>query len=268
MENKILICEGNFSATLAAVRSFGRHNLKVVVADSTSLSISKFSKYIYQSVKCPNVRYEENFISWIVNSAKKGIFDIFFPTSDLLMWYTLKYKKVFNKYMKIKIPNKKSLEIALFKDLTYKYCQKFNVPYPTSFYPHSKDDITEFAGRIKYPVLVKHRTHTCLNNKRKGYILWYKSLTEKVIPLKNPKVNVDRIYCDLTSDFINFPSQLFLRKNSINIIKEYFTTLPNARSFAVFDLDDILPFFINVLIEFKDVFLHPRGFVRNTIKGE
>lgn len=410
MKNKILVCEGNFSATLAAVRSFGRHGLRVVVADNISMPMSKFSKYTFQSVKCPDVRDEKNFISWILKSAGKGNFDVFFPTSDVLMWYTLKYNETLRRYMKIKIPYKKALEIALFKDLTYKYCKKFKIPAPTTYYPHSKHELIELAGNIKYPVLIKHRTHACLNNDRKGYVvwnkkellktyelsklsdldldqkykyvtwpivqefihntmnevynvsgfsndrfdivcitsdkkirqrptkigvgvcvmnffdeelielasrfikkiqyngifsiefirdekenlfklidfnprahafmqldidkgmdvpwLWYESITKNVIPFKNPKINVDRYYCNLTSDFINFPSQLLIRKNKINTMVEYLKTWSRARSFADLDLYDISPFFINMLTEFKDVFLHPRAFIRNTIKGE
>jgi len=409
---KILLCNSDYECTLASARSFGKKGLYVIVAYNTKLSITNYSKYVAEIVPCPEINKEHEFVSWLLTNAKNHKFDVFFPTSDILVWYTLKYRDELSKYIKIKLPSEKALESVLLKDVTYKMCMKWNVPTPLSVFPKSKEELKKLSKKIKYPVVIKPKTHVCLIANKKGVVifskekflklyklnrlkyskdkivakypyicwpivqeyipkvyeniylvsgfvnddnrivaitsdkkvrqrptiigigvyvenyydkelidlairfirgikytgifaiefikdqrdgkyklidfnprthhfiqleidkgidlpnLWYGSLYHKVKPKRNIYVNKDIRFIQLFSDLINMPGQIFLRKEKIKNVIRYFNSLIRARSFAVFDRTDLKPFFIDIIIQLKQILRHPRGYIRSIFKGE
>ena len=165
---KVLVCNGTFMSTMGVVRSLGRKGVYVIVADPSSLALCKYSKYCQKKVKCPDPENEPLFIKWLLLKAKKGEFDIFFPTSDLLMWYAYKFKRILNRYVELNIPSKESLKIALFKDLTYQACVSFGMDTPKSFFPESFEEVKRLSREISYPIIIKPRTHVLIVNDRKA----------------------------------------------------------------------------------------------------
>ena len=152
---KVLITDGNFKHTLAAVRSLGKRGIDVTVLSDLRLSISFYSKYCEDYIIVPNPKKDARFSNCVLDIAKEGDYDVLLPISFSSVFQISKIKEKMEKYLKVPIADRKSIEVAGNKDQTTKFAEKIGIPVPKTFYPHNIEEVHDLSKNIEYPVVVK-----------------------------------------------------------------------------------------------------------------
>lgn len=91
---KVLITDGGYKHTLAAVRSLGEKRIDVIVASDHKKSISFYSKYCKRHYLYSNQKNELEFISDILKIIKKENCDVLLPIGYKSCKVVSKYKQI------------------------------------------------------------------------------------------------------------------------------------------------------------------------------
>ena len=151
----ILVTDGQMRQTLAVIRSLGKKGIKVMVGDSERISMGFFSKYTYKHIIYPDpVENEKAFVKFVLNTVKTEEIEMIIPIRDKCLIPLSKYKKEFEKYTKIPIPDYGLVMKARDKGETLRIAEKIGIPTPKTYYPNSIDDLVKIT---EYPVIIKPR---------------------------------------------------------------------------------------------------------------
>lgn len=86
--------------------------------------------------------------------------------------------------------------------------------------------------------------------------------------LKDEVIVGNRVYVHLISDILYMPGNILHAPNKLKSIKDIFRTYFGPKKFAVFSLDDPMPFIIDVIMSLRNKIKHPLFYLRELIKGE
>ncbi|MEI6294278.1 MAG: carboxylate--amine ligase, partial [Methanomicrobiales archaeon] len=115
---KVLLTDGNFKHTLAAVRSLGKRGIDVTVLSHISLSISFYSKYCRHHVIAPDPENDSRFADFLLEYVKQNQFDVLLPISFAAVMHVSRIRDELEKYVKIPLADDLALGIAGSKDHT------------------------------------------------------------------------------------------------------------------------------------------------------
>jgi len=152
---KVLLTDGNFKHTLAAVRSLGKRGVEVTVLSHLSISISFYSKYCHHHVIAPDPEKDPRFAAFLLEYVKKNNVDVLLPVSFAAVTQVSQIHHELEKYVKIPLADEAALDIAGSKDRTIQYAEKIGIRVPKTWYPKSDDDVQEIAKVVSFPVVIK-----------------------------------------------------------------------------------------------------------------
>ncbi|MFA6226285.1 MAG: ATP-grasp domain-containing protein [Methanoregula sp.] len=152
---KVLLTDGNFKHTLAAVRSLGKRGIDVTVLSHLSVSISFYSKYCRHHVIAPNPENDPRFADFLLEYVKKNQFDVLLPVSFAAVMPVSRIRDELEKYVKIPLADDAALGIAGSKDRTIQYAEKIGVGIPKTWYPKTESDVDKIAHEVSYPAVIK-----------------------------------------------------------------------------------------------------------------
>ncbi len=153
---KVLLTDGNFKHTLAAVRTLGKRGIEVTVLSHMRLSISFGSRYCAHTVIAPDPQRDpDGFSQFLLTYLKEHDFDVLLPISFAAVMQISKIRAELEKYVKIPLAGDDALAIAGNKDATLHYADKIGITIPKTWYPHNEQDVMAIAGQITYPAVVK-----------------------------------------------------------------------------------------------------------------
>jgi len=152
---RVLITDGNFKQTLAAVRSLGRRGIDVSVLSDMRLSISFHSKYCSGRILAPNPELDRRFGEYVYNLVKHEKYDVILPISYAAVDQISHHRERLEPYIQVPLPPRTSVEVAANKDMTMHCAERIGIDIPKTFYPQSLQDVEEIADSITYPVVVK-----------------------------------------------------------------------------------------------------------------
>lgn len=152
---KVLLTDGNFKHTLAAVRSLGKRGVEVGVVSHIPCSISFSSRYCKYRYHTPNPEKDHSFAQEVLSIVKKDNYDVLLPISYAAVMQLSEIKDELEKYVKIPVADLSSLTLAGHKDETVKIAEKVGVRVPKTYYPLNIEEARELAGKLQYPVVVK-----------------------------------------------------------------------------------------------------------------
>lgn len=154
----VLLTNGQQRKTLAAVRSLGKRNINIIVAEETRFNISAFSKYCKKSLVCPSAKKNpEKYYEWLYNTIIKYKCDIIFPMDDDVIEVVMKYSQEIFKICTITLPDIASYEIACDKGESTKLVQEAVVPCPKTIFPKDCDGLKDLTKGMTYPLVIKPR---------------------------------------------------------------------------------------------------------------
>lgn len=154
----VLLTNGQQRKTLAAVRSLGKRNIKVIVAEETRFNPSSFSKYCNKTLICPSARKEpEKYYSWLCRVISTYKCDVMFPMDDDVFEIVMKNSQELLKIISIVLPNIQSYLLACDKSNATKIAEKVGVPCPKTVHPKKLCDLLSLIQKMKFPLVIKPR---------------------------------------------------------------------------------------------------------------
>lgn len=152
---KVLLTDGNFKHTLAAVRSLGRMGADVTVLSHMPGSISFHSKYCHHHAIAPDPEKDPGFADFLLGYVRKNPVDVLLPISFAAVMHVSRIRHELEEYVRIPLAGAPALDIAGNKDRTIQFAEKIGVRVPKTWYPRSEPDVAAIAHEVTYPAVIK-----------------------------------------------------------------------------------------------------------------
>lgn len=152
---RVIITDGNFKHTLAAVRSLGRKGVDITVLSDSPLSIAFYSKYCKTGILAPNPEHSSDFAKFVTDFVKNGSYDVLLPISYAAVDQISGIQKLIESDIGIPLPASDALQLAANKEKTMQYAKNIGVPIPKTYYPKTSDEVITLSKTLSYPVVVK-----------------------------------------------------------------------------------------------------------------
>jgi predicted ATP-grasp superfamily ATP-dependent carboligase len=152
---KVLLTDGNYKHTLAAVRSLGKQGVEVGVVSHIPCSVSFCSRYCVHRYHVPDPKKDPLYAQRILDIVKKDHYDVLLPVSYAAVMQLAGIKDELEHYVHLPIADPIALDLAGHKDETVKIAEKVGVRVPKTYYPHNIPEVRELARELRYPVVVK-----------------------------------------------------------------------------------------------------------------
>ncbi|HEY8804695.1 MAG TPA: ATP-grasp domain-containing protein [Clostridium sp.] len=154
----VLLTNGQQRKTLAVVRSLGKRNIKVIVAEETRFNPSAFSKYCSKVLVCPSARKEpDKYYSWLCRVLSTYKCDVMFPMDDDVFEIVMKNSEELLKICSIVLPNMQSYLLSCDKSNATKLAEEVGVPCPQTLHPKNLYNLLSLIEPMKFPLVIKPR---------------------------------------------------------------------------------------------------------------
>ncbi len=154
---KVLVTDGRSLASLATIRSLGKHNHTIHCGESFKHNLSSYSKYVDKRLVYPDPeRKPEEFIKYLLAACEQESYDLVIPVRDDTTLAISKHREAFTKHANVVISEYSTLSALMDKGETVRLAQRTGVPVPNTWFPEdtSREMIRE---SVDYPVLVRPR---------------------------------------------------------------------------------------------------------------
>ena len=151
---RVLVTDGRSRASLAVVRSLGKHGLKVTCGESFNCS-TFYSKYSERFFYPPPDKQPDLFVKSILDLVEKKKYEAIIPIRDDATLLLSKNKDLFRDFVKIPVADYKTLCIGRDKSQTIKLALKNSVPCPKTFFPEDLNDLLRYQNEFEFPLVIK-----------------------------------------------------------------------------------------------------------------
>jgi len=141
---------------LGVARCLGKEGILVTVVSSEQDDPGLLSRYCKKKVILPSIEEEDRWLEWLMEE-KNGLETkgVIFPVTDDHILFLSRNREKINPYFRFALPSKEIVETIIYKDTLYQQAEKFNIPYPKSYYPTSFEDAKNISEEINYPCALK-----------------------------------------------------------------------------------------------------------------
>jgi predicted ATP-grasp superfamily ATP-dependent carboligase len=150
----ILVTDGTYKNSLAALRSLGKNNqIDITSSFSRFLSLCSYSKYSrnFFKIMC-NTKDTDKYAAELLDILKKKTYDVFLPVGLQSYLAASKHKEKFEKVTNLVIPDWKQMIIASNKEQTMNFAKKIGIPIPETHILNTEEDLQQITT---YPVVIK-----------------------------------------------------------------------------------------------------------------
>ncbi|MDN3513042.1 MAG: ATP-grasp domain-containing protein [Candidatus Brocadia sp.] len=158
--NRVLILDGMWNKTLAAVRSFGRRGFYVAAGERTRLAAAIFSKYcsrrwVYSS---PAIS-PADFLNDLEAELKAGKYDVVFPMefSTQVLLTDFANRQRIERYTRLPFANADLAKKGNDKAYIMQYARDRGIDVPTTYIVNDVGQLASITKETAYPVLIKPR---------------------------------------------------------------------------------------------------------------
>ena len=146
-----VIVIGGHVQGLGIARIFGKNNIPVVLLDTTSINLTKHSKYCKKFIKYEEGKLLEKLVT--LKSQKKYENWLLMPTNDKGVGVLGDHKEILSEFFKVSTVNSDILKYFFNKRHTYKLAQELNIAIPKTYIADSWDEISKLE--IIFPCIIK-----------------------------------------------------------------------------------------------------------------
>ncbi len=146
----VLIIGGHVQG-LGIARIFGKNKIPVVLLDTTSVNLTRHSKYCQKCIKYKEGNLLETLLS--LGNQKQYANWLLMPTNDKHVGILGDHKEELSKHFKVSTTNSKALSYFFNKRHTYKLASDLNIPIPTTLTADSWEELSKL--NIVYPCIIK-----------------------------------------------------------------------------------------------------------------
>jgi D-aspartate ligase len=141
---------------LGAVRALGRAGVPVVAMSDAPHAFGLASRYCVARL-CPDpVHQADDLARFLVEQGRRlDQPGVLFPTTDSFLHFVSRYRDDLREAFRFNLPRPEVVEAGVDKRKQYELAERLGVPYPTTFYPETIDDVRRLQGQLDYPAYIK-----------------------------------------------------------------------------------------------------------------
>jgi predicted ATP-grasp superfamily ATP-dependent carboligase len=159
MNRDVLITDGHWRKTLAAVRGLGRNGVRVTVGESTRIATAMFSRYCSRRLAYPSVFFKpQRFLEFLEKELTSRPYRMLLPMEDETLELIASHRDVFSRLAYLPFVDTRRLRFARRKDKILRLAQDLGIPTPETWLITDLAQIETLKARLPYPVVIKPRT--------------------------------------------------------------------------------------------------------------
>lgn len=170
--SSVLLLGADYYGTLAAARCFGKHGIRVIMADESKRARALFSRHVGEKLVHPPLSAPQQLVDWLVAWGEQHPGTLLYPPNDHLSWLFAAHRERLSKAFVMYSPSETSIITLLDKKRLHDACASpevgIDVPETHALAAGADDPI---ARTLRYPVLLKPRTQVFLESGIKGFIV-------------------------------------------------------------------------------------------------
>ena len=156
--SRVLITDGHWRKTLAAVRCLGKRGLEVTVGESSRLASSLFSKYCSRRLVYPSVhRHPEAFLSFLRWELKKRFYDLVMPMEEETLLLLSRHRAEFAPVARLPLPPHEAIMQVRDKGWLLQHALQQGIPIPRTIWVKDLAELRTMKEKMPGPWVVKPR---------------------------------------------------------------------------------------------------------------
>ncbi len=155
---RVLITDGHWRKSLAAVRSLGRKGIEVTVGESCRIATSLFSRYCTRRIIYPSPHNDPHrFISFLLDELRKNNYDCLLPMEEETLLLVAKHKEEISKLTYLLVPTYHTLAFVRDKGKMIRHALKVGIPCPKTYFIKDVREVEEISKEARMPLVIKPR---------------------------------------------------------------------------------------------------------------
>jgi predicted ATP-grasp superfamily ATP-dependent carboligase len=156
--SRVLVTDGHWRKTLAAVRSLGRSGVEVVVGESSRVAASFFSKYCSRSLVYPSVRqHPEAFLTFLRRELRDTHYDLVMPMEEETLLLLAQHREEFAPVARLPIPPYQVIARVRDKGWLLQHASQEGIPIPRTVWVEDLANLHTIKDAIPPPWVIKPR---------------------------------------------------------------------------------------------------------------
>ena len=194
---RILILDGMWNKSLAAVRSFGRRGHYVTAGEKTRFATALFSRYCNRRVVYPSpTEKKKNFLNWLELELDRYGYDVLLPMELATQTIITSNRERLSKNCRIPFADTDLTLNIHNKAFLMQYAGTKGIDTPKTYIIDNPSLIYKLAGEIDFPVVIKPRMSSGSRgityvNKKEDFIVSYQKV-HKSYPLPIVQEHIPR----------------------------------------------------------------------------
>ncbi len=155
----VLVLDGYWNKSVSAVRSLGRHGLRVGVGECTRFATAFFSKYCSRRFVHPSPAAEPDaFIDALERELSSGRYDVVMPMEFRTQRLVTANRERLSRLARIPFADPEVADRLNDKGCVAAEAARLGIACPATFFPASPEEALALSRRLSYPVVVKPRS--------------------------------------------------------------------------------------------------------------
>jgi predicted ATP-grasp superfamily ATP-dependent carboligase len=161
----VLLLGADYYGTLAAARCFGKHGVRVTMADDNTSGRALFSRHVSEKLVHPPLSEPGALVDWLVKLGQKNPDTLLYPPNDHLAWLFAAERERLDAVFLTYQPEEEAVLTLLDKKRLHDACAAVGIDVPHTVTAREAEEKND-----RWPVLVKPRTQVYLESGIKGFI--------------------------------------------------------------------------------------------------
>lgn len=155
---RVLVTDGHWRKTLAAVRSLGKRGIEVIAGESSPVAASFFSKYCSRRLVYPSVhRHPEAFLAFLRQELRKSNYDLVMPMEEETLLLLARHREEFAPMARFPIPPYESIVKVRDKGWLLQHASQVGIPIPRTVWVKDMAELQTIKEAIPLPWVIKPR---------------------------------------------------------------------------------------------------------------
>ena len=158
MTKGVLITDGHWRKSLAAVRALGQQHIPVTVGETCRPATAALSRYCTHSLRYPSPEHAAGqFLEWLDDYLKNNPQRMLLPMEDATVLLAAENRDKLSAHTFIPVVPADMFKKVRQKDYVLRLAQKLGVPTPRTWFVDDMATLPSLASRLPYPVVIKPR---------------------------------------------------------------------------------------------------------------
>lgn len=152
---RVLVLDADMVSALTISRSLARKDCVIDVAASSKGPIASYSNRVDNTYLYPDpLSREADFLHWVANQTREVSYDLVIPVTERSLVPISNNRQLFD-HVRIAMPSRESLELALDKEQTMALARQVDVPVPQGISLSAMAELEQHLPSLSYPVVLK-----------------------------------------------------------------------------------------------------------------